>query len=129
MMPFLSHWFPTKCLTGGGGQLFRTPLLRMAGGFNVQRWPYVLLDHEVMHRVFHYGKTVYHPQFWCLHSERRGDRTSVRWTVWERFLYLYMPPAGLEWFFYRFLGPRLRKRRQDQLSLRQQPWQRAEAFP
>lgn len=122
VMPILSHWFPTKCLTGGGGQVFRSDALRKAGGFSDRTWSYVLLDHEVMVRLLKLGPSIYHPDFWCLHTNRRGDRRKVRWTVWERFLYLYMPPGLLDWFFYRFLGPRLRERRMGQLGLRHQPW-------
>ena len=124
-MPVVSRFFPTKCLTGGGGQVFRVDAFRRAGGFSRRFWDYVLLDHEVMHRLFKEGKSRYHPDFWCRHSYRRGDRTRVRWSVWERFLYLYMPPPLLDWFFYRFLGPRLAARRMSQRNLREQAWQGA----
>jgi glycosyltransferase involved in cell wall biosynthesis len=124
VMPWLSHLFPTKCLTGGGGQVFRTASLRTAGGFSEAFWKYVLLDHEVMARMLKLGPSRYHPDFWCLHTNRRGDRKAVRWTVWERFLYLYMPPPLLDWFFYDFLGPRLRARNMGQSGLRAQPWAR-----
>jgi hypothetical protein len=121
-MPVISRFFPTKCLTGGGGQVFRADILRKAGGFSTRTWNYVLLDHEIMHRVFKFGSTRYHSDFWCLHTNRRGDRERVRWNVWERFLYLYMPPPLLDWYFYRFLGPRLAARKLGQLNLREQPW-------
>ncbi|MDB5050667.1 MAG: glycosyltransferase family 2 protein [Fibrobacteres bacterium] len=129
VMPLLSRIFPTKCLTGGGGQVFRTATFRKAGGFSAATWNYVLLDHEIMHRMFKLGKSRYHPDFWCLHTNRRGSRRSVRWNLWERFLYLYMPPAFLDWYFYRFLGPRLAKRRMTQLSLREQSWNRKVGMP
>ena len=77
-----------------------------------------------MHRVFKHGTTRYHRDFWCLHTNRRGDRKKVRWNAWERFLYLYMPPPLLDWYFYRFLGPRLAARKLGQLNLREQPWNR-----
>lgn len=121
-MPVVSRFFPTKCLTGGGGQVFRTDALRRAGGFSDRTWKYVLLDHEVMVRLLKLGPSRYHRDFWCLHTNRRGDRKRVRWTVWERFLYLYMPPFLLDWFFYRFLGPRLAARKMGQGNLRAQPW-------
>lgn len=121
-MPIISRFFPTKCLTGGGGQVFRTDALRKAGGFSEAAWKYVLLDHEIMVRLLKLGPSRYHRDFWCLHTNRRGDRRRVRWNVWERFLYLYMPPSLLDWFFYRYLGPRLAARRMGQASLRQQPW-------
>jgi glycosyltransferase involved in cell wall biosynthesis len=125
IMPILSRFFPTKCLTGGGGQVFRTEAFRRAGGFSAATWNYVLLDHEIMHRVLKVGKSRYHSAFWCLHTNRRGSRKSVRWNVWERFLYLYMPPGLLDWYFYRYLGPRLAQRRMTQLSLRSQTWNAA----
>jgi glycosyltransferase involved in cell wall biosynthesis len=124
VMPTLSRFFPTKCLTGGGGQVFRTDAFRRAGGFSGSVWEHVLLDHEIMHRMFKQGTSRYHPSFWCLHSNRRGSRKAVRWNVWERFLYLYMPPLGLDWYFYRYLGPRLGRRKMSQLKLREQVWKR-----
>lgn len=124
VMPILSRFFPTKCLTGGGGQVFRTEAFRRAGGFSGSTWEHVLLDHEIMHRMFKVGTSRYHPAFWCLHSNRRGSRKSVRWNFWERFLYLYMPPIGLDWYFYRYLGPKLGRRKMSQLNLREQAWNR-----
>jgi glycosyltransferase involved in cell wall biosynthesis len=121
-MPVLSRFFPTKCLTGGGGQVFLADAFRRAGGFSASAWEYVLLDHEIMNRLFKIGTSRYHPGFWCLHTNRRGSRKAVRWNAWERFLYLYMPPWLLDWFFYRYLGPRLGRRRLSQLNLRRQTW-------
>lgn len=125
IMPILSRFFPTKCLTGGGGQVFRTEAFRRAGGFSAATWNYVLLDHEIMHRVFKVGKSRYDSAFWCLHTNRRVSRKAVRWNAWERLLYLYMPPALLDWYFYRFLGPRLAQRKMTQLNLRRQSWNAA----
>jgi glycosyltransferase involved in cell wall biosynthesis len=121
-MPVLSRFFPTKCLTGGGGQVFRTEAFRRAGGFSVSAWKYVLLDHEIMNRLFKLGTSRYHHDFWCQHTNRRGSRKAVRWNAWERFLYLYMPPGLLDWYFYRYLGPRLARRKLSQLNLRRQSW-------
>jgi glycosyltransferase involved in cell wall biosynthesis len=122
VMPILSRFFPTKCLTGGGGQVFRTGAFRRAGGFSASAWRHVLLDHEIMHRMLKFGTSRYHPAFWCLHTNRRGSRKAVRWNAWERFVYLYMPPFGLDWYFYRYLGPRLARRKMSQLNLRVQGW-------
>jgi glycosyltransferase involved in cell wall biosynthesis len=121
-MPILSRFFPTKCLTGGGGQVFRTEAFRRAGAFSASTWNHVLLDHEIMNRLFKLGTSRYHPDFWCLHTNRRGSRKAVRWNAWERFLYLYMPPVLLDWYFYRYLGPRLSRRNLSQLNLRRQAW-------
>lgn len=121
-MPILSRFFPTKCLTGGGGQVFLAEAFRRVGGFSASAWDYVLLDHEIMNRLFKVGTSRYHRDFWCLHTDRRGSRKAVRWNAWERFLYLYMPPMLLDWFFYRYLGPRLARRKLSQLNLRRQAW-------
>jgi glycosyltransferase involved in cell wall biosynthesis len=121
-MPVLSRFFPTKCLTGGGGQVFLAEAFRNAGGFSGSAWDFVLLDHEIMNRLFKLGTSRYHPDFWCKHTNRRGSRKAVRWNVWERFLYLYMPPMLLDWYFYRYLGPRLARRKLSQLNLRRQAW-------
>ncbi|MHB1205515.1 MAG: glycosyltransferase family 2 protein, partial [Rhodospirillaceae bacterium] len=47
--------------TGGFGQSFRTEVLRKAGGFSADLWPFVLEDHEVMQRVFKFGSSRYAP--------------------------------------------------------------------
>jgi hypothetical protein len=33
-----------------------------------------------------------------------------------------MPPGLLDWYFYRYLGPRLARRKLSQLNLRRQSW-------
>ncbi|WP_294322606.1 glycosyltransferase [uncultured Sphingomonas sp.] len=120
--------FVTKLLskqthTGGYGQAFRTSALVEAGGFSEALWPYVLLDHEIMQRVAKLGRVVYPYEFWAKPSPRRSDRRRVRWTLGERILYHATPFAAKDWFFYRFLGPRLKARGITHLNLRDKPWE------
>lgn len=124
---FWSRLLRGKCLTGGAGQIFRTDALRSAGGFSTRLWSYVLLDHEVVNRVRKFGDSLYHEDLWCLHTDRRADRSRVRWNGWERLIYRYMPDFLGDWFFYRFLGPRLDRRKMGHLNLREQPWSKAAA--
>ena len=100
-----------QCHTGGAGQAFRTDALRQAGGFDPQRWSYVLEDHEVIHRVMKHGAMRYARGLWCCPSPRPRDRASIRWTLAERLLYCIAAPVAGDWFFYRFLAARLSARR------------------
>lgn len=102
---------PRQCHAGGAGQAFCTAALRDAGGFDPQRWNYVLEDHEVIHRVMRHGTMGYSADLWCVPSPRKRDRASIRWTLLERLLYSAAAPAAGNWFFYSFLGDRLRRRR------------------
>lgn len=108
--------------TGGFGQSFRTEILRKAGGFSADLWPFVLEDHEVMQRVFKYGRSVYAPDLWCIPSNRRKDRTGVEWTTAEQALYHLTPFALKDWFFYRFLARRFAARALDNTKLRRKTW-------
>lgn len=109
--------------TGGYGQAFRTRALVAAGGFSERHWPYVLLDHEIMQRVAKLGRVVYPFRFWAKPSPRRSDRRRVRWTLAERLLYHATPFVAKDWYFYRFLGPRLKARGITHLNLRDKPWE------
>lgn len=102
---------PGQCHTGGAGQAFRTATLRAAGGFDAARWGWVLEDHEVIHRVMKLGTMGYAPDLWCAPSPRPRDRASIRWTLAERLLYSASAPVAGDWFFYRFIGPRLAARK------------------
>ena len=117
-----SRRFATKCHAGGYAQAFRTDWLREAGGFDTDRWPYVLEDHEIVHRVGQFGHSIYHPDHVCFPSERRTSRDSVSWTRLERLVYRYVPSAGMDWYFYRFLAGRLRSRRRLGTALREKTW-------
>ncbi|MAW99386.1 MAG: glycosyl transferase family 2 [Sphingomonas sp.] len=118
-----SRIWPKQTHSGGFGQTFRTDMLRAAGGYSHRYWPYVLMDHEIMQRVLKRGRAVYPADFWCIPSPRRTSRRNVRWTLAERLLYHFTPFAAKDWYFYRFLGPRLARRRLTHLNLREKPWQ------
>ncbi len=109
--------------SGGFGQSFRTTALKKVGGFSESQWPYVLLDHEIMHRLFMIGTSRYDYDHWCIPSRRRGDRKRVRWNLTERLLYHFTPFALKDWYFYRFLASRLARRDLKHTQLRHQPWQ------
>ncbi|MBY0511048.1 MAG: glycosyltransferase [Rhodospirillaceae bacterium] len=114
--------FDKHCHTGGFGQSFRTDVLRRAGGFSMEHWPYVFEDHEVMQRVHKFGRSLYDFDLWCVPSDRRSERPSVDWTYFERKLYGLVPFFLLDWYFYRFLGRRFAARKLGQLNLRQKTW-------
>jgi hypothetical protein len=47
----------------------------------------------------------------------------VRWNLTERLLYALTPYAVKDWFFYRFLSPRLRARGMFEAGLRVRDWE------
>lgn len=112
-----------QCHTGGYGQTFRTDILHDSGGIDPALWPYCLMDHELAHRVAKRGRIAYGFDFWCVTSDRRDDRSSVRWTLGERLLYHATPHAKKDWFFYDFLAPRFERRGLSQLNLRTRAWE------
>ena len=109
--------------TGGPGHAFRTEALMRAGGYDAARWPYVLKDHELAHRVLKLGEQAYSPDLWCSPSSRRADRRAVRWTLGERLLYHATPWAAKDWFFYSFLARRFDARGQRDTVLRRRGWE------
>ncbi|GLV28320.1 hypothetical protein TomTYG75_08430 [Sphingobium sp. TomTYG75] len=117
-----SRRFPRKCHAGGYAQAFRTAALRTAGGFDTKIWPYVLEDHEIIHRVIHHGHILHHPLHICFPSERRISRKNVSWNGLERLIYRYMPQWGMNWYFYSFLGRRLAARNSLGIALREKQW-------
>jgi glycosyltransferase involved in cell wall biosynthesis len=119
----VSRLLPRQCHTGGYAMAFRRDRLQACGGYSAALWPWVLKDHELVHRLLKHGDTVYHPQHWCLASTRRSDRGAVRWTLTERLAYHLVPFAFKDWYFYRFLARRLARRGQQELVLRQRAWE------
>ncbi|MDG5493763.1 glycosyltransferase family 2 protein [Niveispirillum sp. BGYR6] len=111
-----------RCHAGGYAQAFRTDALRAVGGFDTQRWPFVLEDHEVIHRVHRLGISLYDASHYCHPSPRRGDRRCVSWTRFERLLYRFLPRSRMDWFFYEFLWRRLEHRRAFAAALREKNW-------
>lgn len=114
---------PRQCHTGGAGQAFRTEVLNAAGGFDADRWNYVLEDHEIIHRVMKHGTMRYSTDFWCTPSARERDRESIRWTLTERLMYSATAAWAGDWFFYDFLAPRLQSRRLASQSIRERAFQ------
>lgn len=116
---------PAQTHGGGYGQAFRAAALRAAGGFSPERWPYCLMDHEIMHRIVkNGGRLGYDAGHWCVPSPRRADRKAVRWTLPERLFYHVVPKSRRDWFFYDYLAPRFAARKLGELALREQPWNR-----
>jgi len=113
---------PRQAHGGGYAHLLRTEALVRAGGYSARLWPFVLKDHELVHRLTALGDIRYAPDLWVRPSARRADRRAVRWTLFERLLYHSTPPALKDWFFYRFLAPRLAARGQRDTILRVRPW-------
>lgn len=111
-----------KCHSGGCGQTFRRDVLVAAGGFDPDRWGWVLEDHEIVHRVSRHGPLVYDARHLCFPSDRRTDRTGCSWTLAERMAYKLLPGAAMDWFFYRFLASRFTARGLANAKLREQAW-------
>ena len=104
----LSRIFSRQGFVGGYGQVMRAEALRKAGGFSARHWNYVLLDHEILNRIFRYGHSLYHMDLWCVPSRRRADRRRVRWNLFERCLYHLTPYRLQGWYFHGFLAPAVR---------------------
>ena len=117
------RWLPRLCHAGGAGQAFCTRTLRERGGFDATRWNLVLEDHEVAHRMMRGGGMLYARDLWCTPSPRKRDRASIRWTLAERILYALVAPAAGDWFFYRFLAGRLRRRDLSSDRIRERAFQ------
>jgi len=115
----MSRLLLRQCHTGGAGQAFRTEALRAAGGFSPRHWNLVLEDHEIIHRMMRHGAMRYARGLWCSPSSRLRNRAHAKWTVLEQFCYHAAMPIAGDWFFYRFLGPRLAARRLTSESLRE----------
>ena len=111
-----------QCHTGGFGHIFRTKIIRKAGGYSRDIWPYMQADHEIIHRALKHGRCAYHRDLWCRPSTRRADRKRVSWTLFEVIIYHLTPYALKDWYFYNFLGPRFRQRNMTNINLREQPW-------
>jgi len=107
---------------GGYAHLMRTAPFKASGGYSAALWPYVLKDHELVHRLTKQGHIGYATDLWVRPSDRRTDRRGVRWTLYERILYHLTPPATKDWFFYGFLRPRFIARGQTDTVLRKQSW-------
>lgn len=108
--------------TGGYAYAFRTEILRKAGSYSVERWPYVLSDHEMVHRVLKFGRTTYPFGHWCMPSTRRPDEPATRWTLGERLAYHFTPYTMKDWLFYSFLARRFHARKMGHTNYRIRNW-------
>ena len=119
----LSSLFRSECHAGGHSETFDTLLFRQAGGFDPERWPYVLEDHEIVEVVRKQGRVVYPWGLWCRPSKRRaGQHKTVSWTKKEKRIYRFSPACLKRWFFYRFLSVRLKRRGLFNDRLRERTW-------
>lgn len=123
----LSKLRPKMGFTGGFGHVFRTEALRTSGGYSLDIWPYAMDDHEILNRVCKQGTLRYSPRHWCLTSDRRQDRRKTSWNFWERIVYFLTPARWGDWYFYTFLGPRLKARKILLANLRQRDWEKTAA--
>lgn len=112
--------------TGGYAYAFRTAALRAAGSYSVEQWPFVLSDHEMVHRMLKLGRTTYPFGHWCMPSTRRPDDPATRWTLAERLLYHVTPYRLKDWLFYDFLARRFHARKMGHTNYREQNWKKPE---
>jgi glycosyltransferase involved in cell wall biosynthesis len=114
---------PRQNHTSGAAQCFRTGALLAAGGYDARIWPYVLKDHELMHRVLREGGQAYHADLWCISSGRRKSRKAVRWNLAERIAYHLTPFELKDRFFHDYLAHKFEARGQRDTVLRQRTWE------
>jgi glycosyltransferase involved in cell wall biosynthesis len=118
----VSKLMPRQAHSGGFGQAFQTSALRSAGGYCPDRWPFMVADHEIIHRVGAFGRVAHSPRHVCTPSDRRSERRHVDWSLRERLLYHVTPHRLKGWFFYSFLAPRFERRRMYNINLRTRDW-------
>jgi glycosyltransferase involved in cell wall biosynthesis len=109
--------------TGTYGQAFRMDALAACGGPKNDAWPFVLYDHELVHRIISQGRLRMHKDHVCWPSSRRVANSHVRWNLTERLIYALTPFAAKDWFFYRFLNRRLAARGMWEAGLRVRDWE------
>ena len=109
--------------TGTFGQAFRIAPLLACGGPKNDEWPFVLYDHELVHRVLKQGRLTHAADHVCWPAPRRQVKGHVRWNLVERLTYALTPYLVKDWFFYSFLGPRLRARGMFEAGLRVRDWE------
>lgn len=118
--------FPRKVHSGGCGQSFRRSDLELVGGFDTTFWPFVLEDHEIIHRVMRRGRIAYGRDHICYPAARRASRGNCSWNLLERIVYKIAPGFMMDWFFYRFLTRRFERRGLSNVRLREQSWKKLE---
>jgi glycosyltransferase involved in cell wall biosynthesis len=118
----VARLMPRQAHSGGFGQAFVSSALRRAGGYCPDRWPFLVADHEIIHRVGAFGPIAHSSRHVCTPSDRRRERRHVDWSLRERLLYHVTPHRLKDWFFYSFLAPRFRQRRMFNVNLRMRDW-------
>lgn len=121
-MRIVPHVLRRQCHAGGYAHTFRTDALKRAGGYSRTRWPYLRKDHELLHQIWKQGRVIHDPDLLCRESTRRSAAFKS-WSLMERVLYHLTPFQAKDWFFYRFLGPRMARRSLDERTLRDRPWE------
>lgn len=122
-MAFTASLLSGQGHTGTFGQAFRIAPLLACGGPKSDAWPFVLYDHELIHRVLKQGRLTHAADHVCWPAPRRLENSHVRWNLVERLTYALTPYAVKDWFFYRFLSPRLRARGMFEAGLRVRDWE------
>lgn len=115
--------------TGGFGQMFRTDAYLESGGYDAEIWPYMMADHEILQRILKRGRAAYAYDLWCRTSDRRSNASAVYWTLAERLLYHVTPFAKKDWYFYDYLGPRMKQRKMENAKLRERTWESGDGAP
>lgn len=110
---------PRQGHVGAAGHAFRTAQLMAAGGYSHRQWPYLMGDHEIIHRVLHHGRQSMSMVHWCCPSPRRG--VPLRWSLFERIVY-HVTPFALQGRYFRWLGARLERRGLLASRLRARDW-------
>ena len=114
--------FPDKCHAGAPGHAYRTDAFLEAGGFDPERWPYVMEDHEMANQMHLRGRFVYDSDHCCYPSDRRSDSSDCHWTLMERVMYKLLPSRAMQWFWYEFLARRFAARGLGIERLRSKSW-------
>lgn len=113
------HLLPKQWHVGAAGHAFRTARLKAAGGYSYRLWPFLMGDHEIIHRVLQHGRQSMSMQHWCCPSPRRG--APLRWSLLERILY-HLTPFPLKGRYFRWLAVRFERSGMWASRLRTRDW-------
>nr|WP_298898225.1 glycosyltransferase family A protein [uncultured Altererythrobacter sp.] len=113
---------PSHCHGGGCGQTFWREALERAGGFDPDRWPFILEDHEIVHAVGRFGPIGYNRDHTFRTAQRREAKGDCSWSLVERIGYKILPASAGSWYFHRVLAPRFAARGLANIALRSQSW-------
>lgn len=119
---FLTMVLQRKCHSGAYAQAFRTDKFKKCGGYDDSIWPFLIEDHEIVHRILPLGPTIYSERHHCFPSPRRIDRSGVSWSTFEKLIYAVTPSCMMDWYFYAFLAKRFDRRGMRSARLRERDW-------